>query len=512
MPTRRLFLTGATVSTLLPSAVIHAQVQKNPFTLGVASGSPRDTSVVLWTRLAPEPLKGGGMPVGAVPVRYRVCADAAMKKTVFEGTVYTSDAKAHAVHVLQRGLQPGREYWYQFYFAGAESPVGRTRTTSPKDKTARFALASCNSYEAGYFSAYADMAAWAPDCVIHVGDYIYEGGSNPIGPRTVKAGADDVTIQGVRQHNSGEIISLWQYRNRYALYKSDPHLQAAHAASPWIMAMDDHEIDNNWAADIPEDPWAQTPLEFQVRKLAALQAYYEHTPLEEPPVLNGLNAHLQMYGAYRFGPAQVYMLDTRQYRSDQVCEDEFPGSNMCDALADPTRTMTGREQEQWLVHALKASGASYNVIASQTWFAPYRYNPQPEGPKVNMDQWDGYPLQRQRLTDVLADGVANPVVLGGDWHCASAMRIHQDPWDTATKRVGHNFNGTSISSHCTWWKQLNAAKAYNPHVDYVNGAQRGYLRCDVRPDNFIAQFRTVTDPTSPQSTVLTDTEIRTRDV
>jgi alkaline phosphatase D len=510
MVTRRQFVGVSAAAFLIPT-VTRAQVQKYPFTLGVASGSPRETGVVLWTRLAPEPLQGGGMPDGAASVRYRVCSDAAMKKTVQEGAVTTTEAKAHSVHVTLRNLQPGREYWYQFYFGDAASPIGRTRTSSTTAQTAKIAVASCNSYEAGHFAAFADMAQWQADCIIHVGDYIYEGGTSPIGPRTVKLRGEEVSVDVLRQHNSSEIVSLWQYRNRYALYKSDPNLQAAHASAPWIVAMDDHEIDNNWAADIPEDPWAQTPLEFKVRKLAALQAYYEHMPLEESPTINGLDSHLQMYGDYRFGPAQVYLLDTRQYRSDQVCGQGFPGDASCEALKDPTLTMTGRQQERWLLESLAKSTAPVNVLASQTWFAPYRYNAGNDAPDVNMDQWDGYPIQRQRILDALAQA-KNPVVLGGDWHCASAMRIYQDPWNVKSKRVGHNFNGTSISSHCPWWSQLKAAKDFNPHVDHVNGGQRGYVRCDVSADNVVAQFRVVADPRNASSSSSTDIEIRTKDV
>jgi alkaline phosphatase D len=508
---RRYFVAASGAALWLPAAV-RAQSQKYHFTLGVASGSPRPNSVVLWTRLAPEPLKGGGMPAGPTDVRYRICSDEAMRKTIQQGVSTTSEAKAHSVHVLARGLEPGREYWYQFYYGEDESPVGRTRTTDPKRTTTKLALASCSAYETGHFAAYRDIAEWQPDGVIHVGDYIYEGAASPLGSRTVKLGNDSVTVDVVRQHDGGEIISLWQYRNRYALYKADPQLQAAHAAAPWIMAMDDHEIDNNWAGDIPEDPWGQTPLEFKVRKAAALQAYYEHMPLEQPPTFSGVDAHLQMYGQYRFGPAEVYLLDTRQYRSDQVCGQGFPGDAGCAELADPTLTMTGRAQEKWLLEALKNSGAAHNVVASQTWFAPYRYNAAPQNPAVNMDQWDGYPVQRQRIVDALADGVKNPVVLGGDWHCASALRIHQEPWNSNSRRVGHNFNGTSISSPCTWWKPLDAAQIHNPHVDYANGAQRGYLRCEVNAANFSAQFRVVADVRDSNSPLTTDKELRTRDL
>lgn len=498
MISRRFFMAAGGVTVAVPKAF--AQSDKYHFTLGVASGCPRPDGIVLWTRLAPEPLRGGGMPLGKAVVRYRLCSDQAMRRTVREGLVETSDAKAHSVHVVLRGLEPGREYFYQFTYGKDESPVGRTRTANVGGGATKLALASCQAYESGHFAAYNDMASWSPDCVIHIGDYIYEGPTAALGPRVV------------RQHNGPEIVTLWDYRNRYALYKSDAALQSAHAVAPWIVSLDDHEIDNNWAADVPQDPWAQTPLEFKVRKLAALQAYYEHMPLEEPPMVAGLDSHIQLYGTYRFGPAQVHLLDTRQYRSDQVCE--VPGvlaPKVCDALADPYATMTGPAQERWLIQSLKTSQAPFNVIASQTWFAPYRYNATNEAANVNMDQWDGYPVQRERLIHTLAE-TRNPIVISGDWHCAAAMRIHKDPSDATSPRVGHNFCGTSITSHCPWWETLRDAKQFNGHVDHVNGGQRGYLRFDVTEKAWRSEYRVVTDPRDPHSAVTTDVTIDTRDI
>ncbi len=511
MFSRRLFLAAAG-STLWVPASANAHSGHYHFTLGVASGSPRDTSVVLWTRLAPDPLNGGGMPAGPVMVRYRVCFDEAMRKIAQEGVVMTSEMKAHSVHVTLNGLEPGREYWYQFYFGEDESPVGRTKTTDPKAKSATFAIANCQAWETGHYAAYRDIAEWAPDCVIHLGDYIYEGGTSELGVRRRTNAGTQIEYEVVRKHNSGEITTLYDYRNRYALYRSDPHLQAAHAAAPWIVSMDDHEVDNNWAGGTPQDPEKQTSLEFAVRKLAAFQAYYEHMPLEQPPTLNGLAGHLQMYGAYQFGPARVSMLDTRQYRSDQVCGQGFPSDFPCDALENPALSMTGIEQEKWLLDQLKNSEAKYNVIAQQTWFAPYRYSEDPASRKWNMDQWDGYPLQRQRLIDAMADDVSNPIVLSGDWHCASAMTVHKDPENANSDRVAHNFAATSISSVCSWSPSVAQAQSANPHVSYVNGEQRGYLRCVADSQNWTSTYRTVVNPSDSASKVGTDTEIRVRDI
>ena len=365
MTTRRQFLQLTGASVLLPG-IGHSAGNTYPFSLGVGSGSPQDTSVVLWTRLAPEPLNGGGMPLGLAQVRYRLCADDAMRETVLDGIAATTDMKAHSVHVTAAGLEPGRDYWYQFYFGEDESPIGRTRTTDASATQASFALANCQHFESGFYTAYADMTEWAPDCIIHVGDYIYEGGISPLGTKTRESRGLTLRSSVVRQHDGPEIVSLRDYRNRYALYRSDPNLQAAHAAAPWIVAMDDHEIDNNWAGSVPQDPERQTPLEFRSRQLAATQAYYEHMPLRHPPTLNGL----QMYGGYRFGPADVSLLDTRQYRSDQVCGQGFPGDSPCDELENPALTMTGKVQEAWLLQRLRRSDAPFNVIAQQNLVRP----------------------------------------------------------------------------------------------------------------------------------------------
>lgn len=512
MISRRLFMGVAGAGLLLPASLAKAQIRANPFTLGVASGSPRENSVILWTRLAPDPLNGGGMGPGDVSVRYRVWEDVEMRRLLREGNVTAPQADAHSVHLKLDGLKPGREYWYQFSIGDYDSPVGRTRTASRTAQSAKLALASCQNWQSGYFAAYRDMAEWAPDCVIHVGDYIYEGGISALGTRQIEKAGETLTFRTVRQHNGAEIVTLWDYRNRYALYRGDPALQAAHAASPWIVAMDDHEVDNNWAADIPQDPWAQTALEFKVRKLAAFKAWYEHMPVERPPALAGLEASLQMFGTYRFGPAQVHLLDTRQFRSDQVCGDGFPGQAPCTDLADPARSVLGREQESWLSQELRNSGAAFNVLASQIWMAPYRFNAAPEPAAVNMDSWDGYPAARARLLETLGQGVANPVVVSGDWHCASAMTIHADPANHRSKRLGYEFAGTSISSDCSWAIEMEKSRGDNPHVRHLNARQRGYCRFDVKQTNWTTAFRVVEDPYDAKSLCRTDIEMRTKDM
>lgn len=512
MISRRLFVGLTGIGLVIPSSLARAQIRSDPFTLGVASGSPCEDSVILWTRLAPDPLQGGGMPSGDVEVRYRVWEDVEMRRLVREGNVSAPEADAHSVHLKLNGLKPGREYWYRFSVGDYESTVGRTRTISRGGQSTKLALANCQNWQSGYFAAYADMADWAPDCVIHVGDYIYEGGVGTLGSRQVSKPGELQTFQTVRQHNSAEIATLWDYRNRYALYKGDPSLQAAHAASPWIVSMDDHEVDNNWAASVPQDPWAQTQLEFKVRKLAAFKAWYEHMPVERPPVLNGIETSLQMYGAYRFGPAKVHLLDTRQHRSDQVCGSGFPGQETCVDRDDPSRTLLGKEQEEWLTRELKQSDAKFNVLASQIWMAPYRFSPIDAPARVNMDAWDGYPAARSRLLETMGNGVANPIVLSGDWHCAAAMTIHADPNNVRSKPIGHEFAGTSISSDCGWMHEMDKFRDANPHVRHLNARQRGYCRFDVSSRHWTTSYRVVDDPYNPKSVCRTDRELRTHEL
>jgi alkaline phosphatase D len=493
--TRRSFVLSAGGLLLLRSSLGRGAPGRYPFTLGVASGSPRETSVVLWTRLAPLPLEGGGMAASDVKVRFRVCSDPTMSRTVRDGTAVARSASAHAVHVKIDGLQQDREYWYQFHVGEDDSAVGRTRTARSKRADVNLAIVNCQHFETGHYAAYGDIVRWAPDCVVHIGDYIYEGAASPPG-RTV------------RRHLGGECRALGEYRNRYALYKLDPLLQAAHATSPWIAALDDHDVASNWAGDVPEDPDVESPDVFRLRKQAAFQAYYEHLPLARPVRLGRSGAQLPLYDRFRFGPAQIHLLDTRQYRSDQVCGDAFPASVPCDDLKDPARTMTGLAQERWLLRELESSSAKYNVIAQQVWFSPYRYRDAAGTLTRQMDQWDGYPVQRQRLIDALARGVSRPIVLSGDFHCGAAMEIHADVEDPRSAVIGHEFAATSISSRCRWADALDKARGENPHALYVDGHKRGYLRCTATADAWTTQYRVVDDPMDAASALTTDREFR----
>ena len=439
LSTRRAFLAAASASSIswpflnLPrtcAADRRVTTADYPFKLGVASGDPTADGVVLWTRLAPDPIHGGGMPSEDVRVRWQVSEDESMTKVVRKGIAIATKDWAHSVHVEVQGLRPDRTYWYQFKFGNETSPIGRTRTAPAGhvmlDKM-RFAFASCQHYEHGYFTAYQHMADEDLNAVVHLGDYIYEGGIN---------------TKKVRQHNSHEIESLDAYRNRHALYRSDPDLQAAHAAFAWIVTWDDHEFDNNYAADISEQDGIDIE-KFLKRRADAYKAFYEHLPLRRSTLPHG--PMMQLYRNITYGRlAQFSVLDTRQYRTDQPGGDgNKPPS---DGVFDAQATLLGPIQEKWLCDGLADSPARWNILAQQVMMARVDRTP---GDAVawSMDQWAGYDVGRERLLQFLADQkVANPVVLTGDIHTNWVNDLKIDFDDEKSATVATEFVGTSITS------------------------------------------------------------------
>ena len=460
-----------------------------PFPYGVASGDPDADGVVLWTRVSEEALLEAGARERTVPVRWELAADDGFARIVASGTHGAVPELGHSVHVEVNGLDPGRPYWYRFMAAGETSPRGRAVTVpaanTPTERL-RFAFASCQNYEHGFYTAYRHMAGDDLDLVFHLGDYIYER----------RFGQSQV-----RQHEAGEVHTLDQYRARYALYRSDPDLQAAHAVCPWVVTTDDHEVDNNWAGDIPED--AQDPEQFLLRRAAAFQAFYEFMPLRRTSMPRGpaiaLNRRL------RFGDlADFHVLDGRQYRTDQACGD---GRRvMCAEALNRDRTMLGAAQEQWLFDGLAASPGRWNVLANQVMIARLEGAPPDGGPVVSMDRWDGYPAAQTRLLSFL-DRVrpSNPVVVTGDIHSNWAADLKADFLDPASATVGAELVGTSITSGGDGADSNDGTEdtlARNPHIHFFNG-QRGYVRCEVRPERLVADYRVVPYVSSPGASAVT---------
>jgi alkaline phosphatase D len=354
-------------------------VPADPFTLGVASGEPAPDGAVIWTRLAPRPLADdgrGGMPARAVDVEWEVAADDAFTCIEQRGTATAVPESAHSVHVELAGLRPGADYLYRFRTAGHLSPAGRTRTVPEPGSLAALTMcfASCSHYEQGWFTAYRRLAEEQPDLVVHLGDYQYE------------YAAGQTTSGRVREHVGPETVTLANYRQRYAQYKTDPDLQAAHAAAPWLAVFDDHEVANNWADEVPAKPDPR----FLDRRAAALRAYHENMPLRQSAAPRGIDMQLDRRVQWG-GLATFHMLDTRQYRTDQPCDDEFRSD--CVERHDPAATLTGAEQERWLLDGFAQSEARWDVLGQQVFFSQVELAPGP-GRGFNPDAWDGYTANR----------------------------------------------------------------------------------------------------------------------
>lgn len=486
MSSRRAFL-GSLIAAGAAPALLQAQpgLRDYPFALGVASGYPHPTGFVLWTRLA------GELDPATIPVRWEVATDEAMRNVVATGIAEASPGWAHSVHVEPKGLEPERWYWYRFRAREAQSPIGRTRTapaTTASPERLKFAFASCQHYEQGFFGAYRHIVADAPDLVAFLGDYIYESSWGR---------------EHVRKHTSGEPYTLEDYRARYALYKSDPDLQAAHAACPWIVTWDDHEVDNDYADDRPEDGMPKE--QFLARRAAAYRAYYEHMPLPERMKPNGpdMRIHTQLgWGSL----ARFYLLDDRQYRSWQACprSGRSGGSNTvkvaeCEALANPNRSMLGRAQERWLSGAFAQSGARWNLLAQQTPMAQFDQLPG-EGRRAWTDGWDGYPAARTRLFEALLEHrVANPLVLGGDVHSFNVSDLKRDFDDPSSPTIASEFVCTSITSQAWAQERLNAFLVDNPHMKLVDSRYRGYVRMEVTAKESRADLRAMESVTKPNA-------------
>jgi alkaline phosphatase D len=480
---------GVSAYGLAPARGSRSRLRAYPFTLGVASGDPTPQGVVLWTRLAPEPLApGGGLGPQTVTVRWEIAQDENFARVVLRGDVIATPQLAHAVHAEVGGLQPDRVYWYRFLAGGESSPVGRTRTAplaTVLPEEFPFAFASCQHYEQGYFTALRHLANEDVRFVAHLGDYIYENGGMPDRPR---------------RHEGAEIMTLEEYRLRYALYKLDADLQAAHAALPWITTWDDHEVDNNYAGD--RDERGSPPPEFLRRRAAAYQAYYEHMPLRRSARPDGPAARL--YRRLRFGRLlDLHVLDGRQYRTDQPCGDGR--KPQCAEAFDTRATMLGRAQEAWLEDGLSQSNARWNAIANQVPLSQIDNEPG-EDASYSMDRWDGYPAARTRLLHFLrVRRPGNPVVLTGDTHFNLAGELKPQFGDPGSPVVGVEFIGTSLSSGGDGADSADFGQRFlaaNPDLKFFNN-QRGYIRCLLTPRDWRADYRVLEYVSRPGAPITT---------
>lgn len=455
----------STTSTSLPPAPFDV----DPFTLGVASGDPSTISVILWTRLAPDPSNGGGVGEVDVPVRWEVATDTEFVDIVSSGDTVASSRYGHSVHV---DVSPpvGAVVYYRFRVGRFTSPVGTTRVAPDESSTepVRIATASCQNYTDGFYTAYDDMVKQSPDLVVFLGDYIYEGGIGTLGADTV------------RLHDSDEVTDLVSYRNRYALYKSDPLLQQAHAMCPWVITWDDHEVENNYASTTPQD--AVDTEGFTARRAAAYQAWWEHMPVRlDPPVDESLSIYRKLSWG---GLVNMLVVDGRQYRDDQACGDAvLQVTPACAEANAPERSMLGAEQEAWVAENI-ASSAVWNVIANQTVMTDIRLG----AAVLNYDQWDGYAPARDRLLESVASA-DNLIVLTGDIHLAGVGQLTTTT-DPTTSR-GIEFVTTSISSSGNVDASTEALLVALPNIIDAEVAHRGYTMHTVDATSWTADYRIV---------------------
>jgi alkaline phosphatase D len=461
------------------------------FDLGVASGHPTGSSVVLWTRLV-----GADLPE-RVEVRWEVAHDESFQRPAARGVETAEAAWGHSVHAEPTGLEPGRAYWYRFNALGDRSTAGRTRTAPAAHTSARlrFAIASCQKYDSGHYAAWRDVAESDLDLVMFLGDYIYETSSRP---------------DALRRHETGYVKTLEGYRARYATYKHDPLLQAAHASCPWLLVWDDHEVDNDYAGLHGK---GQQP-DFAAQRAAAYQAYWEHMPFPKAarPRLDVAGASMRITSRLDWGRlARIHCLDDRQYRDAQVCPRPGQGGSNtvsigdCPALIDPARSLLGTDQEQWLAEGWDVS-RPWNLVAQQTLMARHSWRDASQGDGLYWtDGWDGYAASRNRMLGIVdARKVPGVVVLGGDVHSHVVADLKADYDRSSAPVIATEFCGTSISSPGLPQDRIDAARPFNPHIHHSRGDQRGTMRFTLDAQSMQVELRVVDDVADPLSAVRTD--------
>ena len=492
---RRRLLAATLAASGAPWFLRHAtaaDVQR--FSLGVASGQPTANGMVLWTMLT-----GADLPA-STEVRWELADDEAFKRVVAHGTEVALADDSHCVHAEPAGLQPARWYWYRFTALGQASIVGRTRTAPAPDAKVdalELAITSCQRWDTGHYAAWGHAAAEPLDMVLFLGDYIYEYPSSR---------------QSLRPNLGGKVRTLSEYRQRYAQYKSDPALQAAHAACPWLLVWDDHEVDNDYAGLQGQD----LQFGFASQRAAAYRAYWEFMPFPKAARPSERDGSMRIVGRLDWGRlARIHLLDDRQYRDPQACpRPGRGGSNTvrlrdCPALLDPARTLLGAEQERWLADGWSLD-RPWNLLAQQTLMARHSW----EDPAGNSkddprgmywtDGWDGYAPARNRLLGTVAQRqVPGVVVLGGDVHANYVADLKADYDDPKAPVVASEFCGTSISSLGLDQARLDAARPLNPHVQYARADQRGYVQLRVTREQTDAALRVLADGRDPASSIST---------
>ena len=504
--TRRDVIVGATSLglglALAPRAAFSAPEQ--PFSLGVASGEPWPDNVVLWTRLVRDgQAPDGGMGTLPVEVTWQVARDEHMKDVVRSGVTLATADVAHSVHVEIGGLEPARWYWYRFQAIGVQSPIGRTRTAPALGaslSSVSFVATCCQHWMYGNWGAYRRMVEEKIDFILHLGDYIYES------PSSSAAAVKQI----VREVPFGVPKTLADYRRVHAHYKTDPAIQDAHAAVPWIMTWDDHEVENDYTGNSTEHRLPR--FERLQQRAAAYQAFWEHMPLRLAQRPLGPDAI--MYRRLAFGDlVDLVMLDERQYRSALPCPPAPPArdrsrrvaiDNCADSL-DPNRSMLGMDQERWLAKTLsEPARARWSVIGQQMQFVPHFSKTKEDKLAIRTDGWDGYAAAHQRALDMIA---ARPnrdtLVIGGDIHAFIAADVPAKRNDPSSSPIASHVVVGPVSSRLGDHNSLAEAMPHNPHVKFADARRHGYTRCTIERDRSLFEFRALDDVKDANSGITT---------
>lgn len=469
-----------------------------PFTLGVASGMPRPGSVVIWTRLAPQPHEPlGGLPDAPLAVQWEVAEDEGFSRRLRRGQAIALPANAHSVHVEVEHLWPGATYFYRFIAGGVSSPVGRTRTAPAPDAEVprlRLALASCQHYEQGAFAVHREIASRDLDLVLFVGDYIYES-TNP--------------RFRIRPHDGPVPMSLAAYRARHATYKLDADLRAAHAAHPWVVTWDDHEVQNDYAGEhSPGDLGVEA---FLRRRAAAYKAYFEHMPVS--PRMAPRGPSMQIHDRWAWGRlADLWTLDGRQYRSVQPCLDGRGAggrvTTQCDELQTVSRSILGETQERWLAQGLAESPRQWKLLAQGSQISESSIDT-PAGRSVYTDGWDGYPQARRRLLAAIAEPrVSDVLCLGGDVHRHVAANLRLQPNDTRSAVVASEFVCSSVSTRGLSEALTTVMRSSNPDLVHARSDERGYALIELTPSAAHCDFRATAFPVQPMARLYSQAQVR----
>lgn len=434
---------------------------KDYFPYGVASGDPTSNSIILWTSIDSEDTTDKR-------VSYEISETSDFKKIIDSNHISAKKEHNFSIKIDVENLKSNTWYYYRFKYKKQYSITGRTKTAPINNEVpTRFAVVSCSNYEHGYFNVYKDITEHNNvDAIIHLGDYIYEYGT----------GNYSANLNDRKTYPLHEIITLQDYRERYAHYRKDTNLQKLHQNFPFINIWDDHEIANNSYVQGAKNHTDSTEGSFKDRLSAAKKAFYEWLPIRE-------TNHDRLYRRFNFGKnINLIFLDTRIEGRDK--QENRKKKN----AKDSTRRLIGDEQFNWLIQNLGHDTNTWNIIAQQVMIAPFKVS----GIIANPDQWDGYLYEKQRLLNYINESsLKNLIVLTGDLHSAWANQIPDK--NNKHKSVGVEFITPSITSARGIPVSATLVKMFNPHVKYLNLKQHGYIEITINQNNLIASFQFVSD-------------------